>query len=116
MLIVEGPDNSGKSTLVRRLAEDAKLLLIAQKRKPRNRDEYFDFLNRMIPLAKCWPTVFDRWSRISESVYGPIIRGRSIFTDRDLEVARAAPMLAGLKPLLIYCRPSDSSITSTIRD
>lgn len=116
MLIVEGPDNSGKSTLVRRLAEDAKLLLVANKRKPTMKCQVFEFLNLAIPLSKRFPTIFDRWSPISEAVYGPVIRGHSILSFHDEEIARAAPILAGLQPMLIYCRPDDETIESTIRD
>lgn len=116
MLIVEGPDNSGKSTLVRRLAEEAKLLLIANKRKPKTKSQIFEFMNLAIPLSHRFPTIFDRWSPISEAVYGPIIRGHSILSFHDEEVARAAPILSGLSPMIIYCRPDDDTIKESLGD
>lgn len=116
MLIVEGADNSGKTTLVRRLAEEVRLLLIANKHKPRTKSQAFEFLNLAIPLSKRFPTIFDRWSPISEMVYGPVIRGQAILTEHDVDVARAAPLLAGIKPMIIYCRPDDETIRGTIRD
>lgn len=116
MLLVEGCDNTGKTTLVLRLADDLKLLQIANKHKPKHKSEFFSFLSCALNLSKQFPTVFDRWSPISESVYGPIIRGENIFTSRDLEIAKTAPLLAHIKPLLIYCRPDFNTVMNTITD
>lgn len=79
MIIVEGPDGTGKSNLVRRLAEDTGLPV--HERASSSREGPVADLWRWVcrdvytwdvqPLA-----IYDRHPMISEYVYGPITRGR----------------------------------------
>jgi len=102
-VIVEGPDNSGKSTLVNQLSKDLKLLVINNRKLPASVAESQAYLDLVLPLTKHFPTIFDRWQTISEPIYGPICRKNHLFKlaqiDFQFEVIRP------LRPMVIYCRP-----------
>lgn len=107
MIIVEGMDNSGKSTLVDKLSGDLKLLAIVNRRRPKDLQSSWDYVTRVMPLAQKFPVIMDRWQSISEPIYGPICRGSHIF---DLEAINDQHHYVmeqlGYEPLIIYCRPS----------
>ena len=120
MVIVEGMDNSGKTTLVRALSDDCKLLVMNNRRRPKTKEDVFDYVDIVVPMARRFPVILDRFAPISEPIYGPICRSSHILTKDDvsrcmLRVSRG-PMNPGLTfgnqsmALIIYCRPRDSTI------
>jgi len=108
MIVVEGCDNSGKTTLIQRLAEELKLLSITNRRKPQQRADVFHYTTDMVMLSLHYSTIFDRWQAISEPIYGPICRGIGYLESGDTDFLHRVAQVA--KPLLIYCRPRDSTI------
>jgi len=68
MIIIEGPDNVGKTTLANQLAKDLGVEVV-HSIKPTDFQAGVDRLNWMAsnPLI-----IYDRVSCISEAVYGPI--------------------------------------------
>jgi len=104
MIIVEGPDNSGKTTLARKLSADLQLVYVNNRSRPKNfKDLDYDCFH-LTNLAMTVPTVFDRWGPISEPIYGPIIRKTEKMT-RD-ELTQLHRYAEQAKPIVIYCRPS----------
>ncbi len=103
LIIVEGMDNTGKTTLIQRVSEDLKLLVMNNRKKPVNSDEMEKYLATVSSLALEYPVILDRLCTISEPVYGqlrktgPVIDKDTLFTHmKQMSLAR---------PMIIYCRP-----------
>lgn len=106
MIIIEGPDNSGKSTLGVKLSLDLKLPLIhSEKPNPDWTPE--QALEHATRQLRPRVALLDRVYTISEYVYGPICRGRSALSELHPE---ALLDLYCRNYLIIYCRPSDKAI------
>lgn len=108
MIIVEGCDNSGKTTLVAKLAQDLQLLSINNRKRPQSLEEVNYYTLHMVQLSMYHSTIFDRWQPISEPIYGPVCRGIDLIDSNSL--ARLLAITQEAKPLVIYCRPSLSTI------
>lgn len=106
MIIVEGPDGAGKSTLVEKLRCELSVSRIVQSnRPPRNAKDLEQQLKRSLDLVKQY-VIQDRSNWISEPIYDLVRNGfRRIRTWPDyLETARL------LAPTIIYCRPPNGVI------
>jgi GTPase SAR1 family protein len=100
MIIVEGPDGSGKSTLVNRLSFDLNLESYHMGGKPRSGLEVLKRAAKSTFLLT-QPCVQDRSTLISECVYGWALRDTSPYLDwREVKA-----LLRALNPVIIYCRP-----------
>ncbi len=108
MIIVEGFDNSGKSTLVKKLSKDLKLLVMNNQRLPKSAVDVQDYLSLCGSINHRYPLILDRLSVISEPIYGPICRDQSILTPLILAHMRA--QLLELNPAIVYCRPPTPAI------
>lgn len=108
MIIIEGPDNSGKSTLAAQLRRDTGLPVIQSSRPSPDLNfvqVYQHCLYQVAPKEKL--AILDRVTAISESIYGPICRGESALGMYQ----RDALLDVWNRPYtVIYCRPEDSVI------
>jgi len=111
-LICEGLDNTGKSTLVGKLAEDLKLLAIANKKRPESIKEVFEYTTDICLLSTRYSIIMDRWQPISESIYGPICRNTQIIKLGDRGILDK--MTSDFKAFVIYCRPPRSVVLASI--
>lgn len=112
MIIVEGCDNTGKSTLVARIASDLKIMAITSRSRPRSIEDIAQYTAEMTLLSCKYPTVFDRWQPISESIYGPVCRNSWLIDD---EAKTALDWVtAFVNPLVIYCRPPLQAVVGSI--
>lgn len=118
MIVVEGPDGSGKSTLVRRLQRDLGLPVAP-------RVVGSDTL-ALVDLTR-WteenvnrgfvPMIFDRHRLISEPIYGPLLRG-----GRDRKFLNLAWMsdmtwrFYAANPIVIYCIPAVETVCRNIQN
>lgn len=107
MVIVEGPDGSGKSTLVQRLSEELKVEV-----RPRacTSDNGVDpaTLREWVDqdLGGDTQGLYDRHPLISEPIYGPIIRGRMAEGFADPEwLSMSLSMLRQRTSIFIFCLP-----------
>lgn len=110
MIIVEGPDNSGKSTLINQLIKDLGLTLAEQKVKGPTKS-LLDITSRALDvLHQCSvigpdKAITDRFSLISEEIYGPICRGQNRWNeDRGIYLS-LWNIVDSFNPIIIYCRP-----------
>lgn len=97
-------DNSGKSTLCKKLSVEFGIPMDSLKTRLKTKDECIQYqLNAMFcPELK----VYDRMRVISEMVYGEILR-KNLFADDGWYYIQC---LLRCRPLIIYCRPTDYRI------
>lgn len=104
MIILEGMDNTGKSTLAKALSKEFGIAI--------------DTTGRIKTLQKCVEfqmgcmvnselIIYDRIRVISEGIYGAIIRGENIFGENW---GLYLEMFLRTNPLVIYCRPPNKEI------
>lgn len=103
MIIIEGMDNSGKTTLGKALSEYFAYPLIHSP----------GFCPRMLDwtessLLSRSPRIYDRYPCISERVYGPTLRNNNAFD--SVRGRRILKIFYDRRPLVIYCKPPDSII------
>jgi hypothetical protein len=111
MIIVEGCDNAGKTTLVQKLSDELRLLTVLNRRRPKTLLESWDYLYAIMPAVKLLPTVMDRFMAVSEPIYGPICRKEALYTPMDIrQQFDYVQRFLKRPPLLIYCRPSRERI------
>lgn len=104
MIIIEGMDNSGKTTLCKSLSKTYGLPLDTSGRL-KTLSECVQFQIHCMVSSEL--IIYDRMRIISEGVYGPLIRNRNVFGDKwgsYLEVFMRT------NPLVIYCRPPNEKI------
>ena len=102
IVVVEGPDGSGKSTLVETLRQKIKpyFLILKHSCRPRNVAQVDAFLELIQLFPKSLNLIIDRHVLLSEPIYGPVIRG----TDLTTGISRHA-IFARSIDRIIYCRP-----------
>jgi predicted HAD superfamily Cof-like phosphohydrolase len=103
IIIVEGPDGAGKTTLINRLQKDLNVITIKSPR-PRDYHDCKDLLARTMLIAENTNILCDRIGIISEPIYGPICRGTHPFPTWD----ESHEMLALINPIIIWCQPDVS--------
>lgn len=104
VIIVEGVDNSGKSTLAKTLSEHFDWPLVHSP----------GFCPEMIDWAKTHLTapgtrIYDRFPCVSEHIYGPVLRDKDEF--KSVVGRKVLSFFIQKNPLIIYCKPPDSVIT-----
>lgn len=104
MLVFEGPDNSGKSTIASYVSHELGIPLYHFGKPPKN---VMDLRNRLkFMLENHDRYIFDRIPLISEQVYS-ILRTQnllSVLNNAECFYTR----FRDLNPLVVYCRPSTS--------
>ena len=85
IIMLEGPDLAGKTTLAKMIRRRIKNSVIVHRGPPTGTwdDEYLKPLQEMYETGGAY--ILDRW-HWGETIYGPILRGRSIVDDDALEV------------------------------
>lgn len=108
LIIAEGMDNTGKTTLVQKLSEDLKLLVMNNRRKPQDEEEMAAYLRLVNTTQWHFPTILDRLCTISEPIYGVLRKSGPVITKERADAHLVT--LRAMKPLIIYCRPDDRTI------
>jgi hypothetical protein len=97
MIIVEGMDNTGKSTLIQSLSSQLKLPMARTYRMPQSEEDITRWHNWA--NACPYPIILDRHPAISDLVYGPVVRNTAPHSSlRSASACRNGHYL-------IYCRP-----------
>ena len=120
MIILEGPDGSGKSNIARRLSADLGVPL-AQKfvksdgQGSGTNDLFGEAYRDVITMPDKPPMIYDRHPLISEYIYGPIIRG-IMPPDFLTPQAHATLRLFGEQVHVIWCLPSLQTVYDNVAD
>lgn len=115
MIIVEGPDNAGKTELIKQLiADDPALRVLYRDRFNPKRGETIgtSYMQVLIPEDGDWLrngyAIADRFFA-SECIYGKLFRGGCRMS--ELEHTRIRRMLEHFyNPLVVFCDPGDGTI------
>lgn len=108
MIILEGFDNSGKTTLGRQLSN---IYNYAYVHSPGPMDGGIRLENYALrEIANPKPVIYDRFPVISDQVYAPIIRNLpSTFTvSKQGQIIKE--LFLAYPHIVIYCRPKDKTI------
>lgn len=118
MIIVEGPDGAGKTTLIKYLVEKLELP-VAPRVVSKDAEAMVD-LKKWVEdnVSGGWqPTIFDRHRLISEPIYGPILRPRleEGFTDVGWFYEQLRRFYRA-NPTIIYCLPPFRQVWENVQD
>lgn len=105
MIMVEGPDGAGKTTLVNQLVEKYDFLPVK-----RDMTSGVSAYQWMIDELQTWEKgkiirIYDRFPLIGEKIHGPILRGKMEPAFNERESMKLLLMRVTLDSLIIYCRP-----------
>lgn len=100
IIIIEGPDGSGKTTLAEQLSKQTGYPVV-HRTQPKSEEEKKQMMQSYIDTIKAGRNcIFDRcW--YSEMVYGPIMRDASVISYPEMYVIER--MLAKKGALIIHC-------------
>ena len=100
ILIIEGPDGSGKTTLANQLSKQTGYPVI-HRVQPKNDEDKQRMLDEYMDILQSGKNaIFDR-SWYSEMVYGPIMRDTSVITYPHMYTLET--LLAKRGGMIIYC-------------
>lgn len=110
VVVVEGCDGSGKSTLISRARENQKdryFVTLQASRYPPDVKTALQYLN-WVKSLRTLDMICDRYHFISDRVYGPVLRDTNLF--------KPFPLDFGLKEVavVVYCRPSREKIIENV--
>jgi hypothetical protein len=120
MIIVEGPDGAGKTTLIRKLSGDLKLPVHQRSANSDGSPTSSQGTTRGERLA-WWAfhdvrtmsdqpmSIYDRHCLISEYIYGPVVRGH-LAADFQNSIIHLTIRLLAKYSLVVFCRPPDDEI------
>lgn len=110
IIVVEGCDNSGKTTLAMWLAKELRAAFVKVER-PASGSDLLAFQS-ILELAQTYSgtVICDRHVAISEPIYGTICRGGHSLLDQDIALCLDRISLT------VYCNPGAAAILSTLAD
>lgn len=117
MLIVEGMDGSGKTSLVERLSHD--LVIPIHKRAARSiegpRKDLFEWAQLDVgTIVHQTFSVYDRHPMISEYVYGPVLRDGMDDRFHSIEATSMTAHLAA-NSMVIFCDPGIEQVEKNVQ-
>jgi len=107
LIVVEGVDGAGKTTLIQNFRQQAKQLcwLFARSGPPRGSVDLYMTIQILARGSQYEiPLIADRHPLISEPIYGPITRGKS-YIEEAYSRDRALDAIANTASRIIYCKP-----------
>lgn len=111
VIVVEGPDGAGKSTVIDnlRLSSDRYYVSMRRSGPPKTLDEIVHIVRWIEKLTGPTPLIIDRHPFISESIYGDVLRGHSLLSNY-YSVEDYQQHFKSFVDRVIYCRPPTSVI------
>ncbi len=99
-IILEGPDCAGKTTLAKEIEKCGYRII---HNGPPSSEDLFKVYSDQINTAAQTPTVFNRL-HIGETVYGPILRGKSLISQVQFEELNNK--IERMDGIIVICLPS----------
>lgn len=96
-IILEGPDNAGKSTLAMRLATELKRQVIQSEGREKYPGEINERVKRYINDYRTQPSIFDRHPVVSQEIYALVKSNTPVDNLLSVEFYNS-------RPLFVYCR------------
>jgi len=107
-IIIEGMDNTGKTTLAKTLSDELSLRVVKSPGPYKENHTYaMSWLQMACQMREV--VIFDRLAPFSEEIYGTIIRHCNLFR-KYYDWPAVIDMVTIGPPLIIYCRPPDEVI------
>lgn len=122
MIIVEGPDGAGKTTLVNRLMEHPNLDLVKGERACTSDDgaipDLADWVDSTLKIDNQRNVLYDRFPLYSDFAYGPLIRGIASprFDDFAWVHSRMNMLKSRHNPMIIFCLPPKLIVLDNVMD
>ena len=115
MIIIEGPDNSGKSTLIDSLVKDFNLLIADKPHgPPKNIADLVNRTSKLLLRQDSARYILDRHPLFSEAIYGPILRNKNLWDENKTMRDALLNILDNANSegtvFIIYCRPPDEVV------
>jgi len=117
MIILEGPDGSGKTTLAKQLA-GIMGLEIAPRVVSKDAEAEVDLVKWVDQNLNqgFHDTIYDRHRLISEPIYGPMLRGETEpMFDNFMWLSSQFLRFYRLGPVIIYCLPPFGAVWESVR-
>ena len=121
-IILEGPDGSGKSTILHTIADWERQLTIHPKFATSKGPDHHLFdvrtqadLETLADATKT-PGIYDRYPIISELIYGPIIRKRLPGWFNDSEWISIAERVLQARTIVVWCLPPFDVVRKNVSD
>lgn len=99
-VIIEGPDGAGKTTLARELCKRYDMAYHHEGPPPDGANVLHHYARQLLHAKK--QTVFDRF-HVGETIYGPLLRGGSKLSTRDMQLMNRLVM--GMGATVVLCMP-----------
>jgi len=110
MIVIEGVDNAGKTTLAQRLAKDLKGIYLKSELIPLPDERSLERYVRLTTMASLFaPVVSDRHPAISDYIYAHVLREGHTPVRREMVEAFVYPTLN-----VIWCCPPQQTIRKSI--
>lgn len=112
LVIVEGPDGAGKSTLIQNLVALGGFVSTHTGGPPRDKQDLEDKLAKVtasLDAAGPDTLILDRHPAVSDPIYSKVTGSRSFATPGELE-----EQVRALNPVFVYCRGSADSMRGSI--
>lgn len=114
VLILEGPDGGGKTTLARHLHEKYGYLIAKTSQPKEGEDLFTSYTTSLLNAIGSWrPVVFDR-HYLGESIYGPIMRNADLLGLRGKRLIERLLVSRGVH--LVLCLPTWEKLLQAWKD
>jgi GTPase SAR1 family protein len=125
LIVIEGMDGTGKTTLAKKLQEkfpqfEYQKPVPSEGPEGQTADYMINWMaDRFKEIRSGANYIMDRINLVSEEIYGPICRGGSRLGADSITNVRMIDLMSkffSLHPIIIYCRPDNDTIIDNLKN